>query len=152
MKKVFILSLLLGLVLAGCKTEDKVMDDPMEAKLAQFEEVTLSTDLGWLSDSEREIIGILIEAADIMDDIYWTQTYGDKDALLESIDSEYAKKYAMIHYGPWDRLDDNKPFIEGVGPKPPMAQFYPEDMTVEEFEAWDNPDKKSLYTLVRRDA
>ena len=56
----------------------------------------------------------------------------------------------LIHYGPWDRLDDNNPFIEGVGAKPPMAQFYPEDMTVEEFEAWDNPDKKSLYTLVRR--
>ncbi|MEE4115710.1 MAG: Zn-dependent hydrolase [Marinilabiliaceae bacterium] len=152
MKRVLILSLLFGLILAGCKTGEKVNDDPMKAKLAQFDEVTLSTDLGWLSENEREIISILIDVADIIDDIYWTQTYGDKQALLESIESEAARKYAMIHYGPWDRLDDNKPFIEGVGPKPPMAQFYPEDMTVEEFEAWDNPDKKSLYTLVRRDA
>ncbi len=86
-----------------------------------------------------------------MNDIYWMQAYGDKEELLNSIESEYAKEYALIHYGPWDRLDNNEPFIPGVGPKPPMAQFYPEDMTVEEFEAWDNPDKTSLYTLVRRD-
>jgi hypothetical protein len=152
MKNYLLISMLILAIMTGCANDKTNTDDPMKAKLAQFEEVTLSTDLGWLSDSEREIIGILIEAADIMNDIYWTQTYGDKDALLESIDSEYAKQYALIHYGPWDRLDDNKPFIEGVGPKPPMAQFYPTDMTVEEFEAWDNPDKKSLYTLVRRDA
>ncbi len=139
-------------IITGCASDKTKTDDPMKAKLAQFEEVTLSTDLSWLSDNEREIIGILIEAADIMNDVYWTQAYGDKDALLENIDSEYARKYALIHYGPWDRLDDNKPFIEGVGPKPAMAQFYPEDMTVEEFEDWDSPDKTSLYTLVRRDA
>lgn len=152
MKRVLIVSLLLGFILAGCKSGEKVNHDPMKEKLAQFDEVILSTDLGWLSENEREIISILIDVADIIDDIYWTQTYGDKEALLESIESEAARKYAMIHYGPWDRLDDNKAFIEGVGPKPPMAQFYPEDMTVEEFEAWDKPDKKSLYTLVRRDA
>lgn len=151
MKNYLLISMLI-LAITGCATDKTNTDDPMKAKLAQFEEVTLSTDLSWLSDNEREIIGILIEAADIMNDIYWTQAYGDKDALLESIDSEYARKYALIHYGPWDRLDDNRPFIEGVGPKPPMAQFYPEDMTVEEFEAWDSPDKTSLYTLVRRDA
>ncbi len=152
MKNYLFISMLILALITGCATDKTNTDDPMKAKLAQFEEVTLSADLSWLSDNEREIIGILIDAADIMNDIYWTQAYGDKDALLESIDSEYAKKYALIHYGPWDRLDDNKPFIEGVGPKPPMAQFYPEDMTVEEFEAWDSPDKTSLYTLVRRDA
>ncbi len=152
MKNYLLISMLILALITGCSTDKTNTDDSMKAKLAQFDEVTLSTDLSWLSDNEREIIGILIEAADIMNDIYWTQAYGDKDALLESIDSEYARKYALIHYGPWDRLDDNKPFIDGVGTKPPMAQFYPEDMTVEEFEAWDSPDKTSLYTLVRRDA
>ena len=81
-------------LMTGCATETNKTEDPMKAKLAQFEEVTLNTDLSWLTDSEREIIGILIEAADIMNDIYWTQAYGDKDALLESIDSDYARKYA----------------------------------------------------------
>ncbi len=138
-------------LLTGCATEENKYDEEMKAKLAQFEEITLSTDLNWLSDNEREILGILIDVADIMDGIYWTQAYGDKEELIKSTGNEYAAKYAQIHYGPWDRLDDNKPFIEGVGTNPPMARFYPEDMTVEEFEAWDNPDKTSQYTLVRRD-
>ncbi len=146
------LVILLILVMAACKPKVNQYDEEMKAKLAQFEEVTLKTDLGWLSDSEREITGILIDAAQIMDDIFWMQAYGDKEELFKSIESEYAREYAKIHYGPWDRIDGDKPFIEGAGPKPLGAQFYPEDMTVEEFEAWDNPDKTSLYTLVRRDA
>jgi hypothetical protein len=150
-KIINMLTILLVLIMTGCVTKESEYDQEMKAKLAQFEEVTLQTDLSWLSDSEREIIGILIDVADIMDDIYWMQAYGDKEELLNSIESEYAKKYALIHYGPWDRLNDNEPFIPGVGPKPPMAQFYPEDMTVEEFEAWGDSDKASLYTLVRRD-
>ena len=146
-----IFAILTIVLLSACVSETKESSDPITAKLAQFDEVTLSTDLAWLTDNEREIISILIDVADIMDGIYWTQTYGDKAALLESIESDAAKKYAMIHYGPWDRLNDNKPFIEGIGEKKPMVQFYPSDMTVDEFEAWDNPDKKNLYTLVRRD-
>jgi hypothetical protein len=146
-----IFAVLTIVLLSACASKTKEISDPMTEKLAQFDEVTLSADLTWLTDNERELISILIDVADIMDGIYWTQTYGDKAALLESIESDAAKKYAMIHYGPWDRLDDNKAFIEGVGAKQPMVQFYPNDMTVEEFEAWDNPDKNSLYTLVRRD-
>ncbi|MEA1887364.1 MAG: Zn-dependent hydrolase [Bacteroidota bacterium] len=150
-KIISMLVILLIVAMAGCGTKETINDEEMKARLAQFEEVTLKTDLSWLSDSEREIIGILIDVAIIMDDIFWMQSYGDKEALLSSIDSEYAKEYARIHYGPWDRLKNNEPFIPGVGPKPPTAQFYPEDMTVVEFEAWDNPEKTSLYTLVRRD-
>ena len=150
-KSISVLVILLIVLITGCATNENQKDEEMKARLAQFEEVTLETDLSWLSDSEREILGILIDAAKLMDDIFWMQAYGDKEELLESIDSEYARKYAMIHYGPWDRLKNNEPFIEGAGPKPSMAQFYPEDMTVEEFEAWDNPEKTGLYTLVRRD-
>ena len=139
-------------LMTGCAGEKDQNDDMMKEKLAQFEEVTLTADLSWLSDKEREILSILIDVADIMDDIFWMQTYGNKDEFLGSIDNEYAREFAMIHYGPWDRLNNNEPFIEGVGQKPPMVQFYPQDMTVEEFEAWDNPAKTSLYTLVRRDA
>jgi len=124
----------------------------MKANLAKFKEVTLTTDLSWLTPSEREITGILIDAAAEMDNVFWMQAYGNKDEFLGSIESEYARAYAMIHYGPWDRLNNNAPFIPGYGEKPPMAQFYPADMTVEEFEAWDDPGKSSLYTVIRRDA
>jgi len=55
-----------------------------------------------------------------------------------------------INYGPWDRLDGNIPFIDGVGSKPTGANFYPKDMTKEEFEAFADKSKSSLYTFVRR--
>ncbi|WP_282073415.1 hypothetical protein, partial [Janibacter hoylei] len=61
-----------------------------------------------------------------------------------------ARKFADINYGPWDRLNDNKPFIVGYGDKPLGANFYPADMTREEFEKWDQAGKDGLYSLVRR--
>ena len=56
-----------------------------------------------------------------------------------------------MNYGPWDRADGNS-FVEGYSDRPAGAGFYPANMTVEEFNAWDNPDKNSPYTLVRRAA
>ncbi|MEE4116671.1 MAG: hypothetical protein V2I37_10905, partial [Marinilabiliaceae bacterium] len=95
MRQALILSLLIAATLHGCKSGNNEKEDPMKARLSQFEEVTLSTDISWLSGNEHKIISILIDVADIIDDIYWTQTYGDKQALLESIESEAARKYAM---------------------------------------------------------
>ncbi len=135
----------------SCTPQQDPLTEDMKERLANFEEVTLTTDLSWLSENEREIISILMEAAQIMDDIFWMQSYGDKEALFEKIDNEYAIEYAKIHYGPWDRLDANKAFVPGFDDKPLSANFYPQDMTREEFEAWDEPTKTSLYTLIRRD-
>ncbi len=139
-------------ILASCATgTDKEYAENMKAKADQFKEVTLTTDLSWLSDSEREIIGILIDVADIMDEIFWMQAYGDKKSLLDGIEDANARRYAMIHYGPWDRIAGNAPFIPGYGDKPLGANFYPADMSREEFEAWEEPSKSGLYTLIRRD-
>lgn len=146
------LAIMLTVILAGCNSGENKLTEEMKTNLAKFREVTLTTDLSWLSSQEREIISILIDAADIIDDIFWMEAYGDKEELFERINNEYAEAYARIHYGPWDRLNDNAPFIPGFGAKLPAAKFYPEDMTVEEFELWDNPDKTSLYTLVTRDS
>ena len=149
---IYTFMIMLSILLAGCNSEEKKLTEEMKANLAKFKEVTLTTDLGWLSSQEREIIGILTDVAAIMDDIYWKEAYGDREELFAQIENEYAKEYVKIHYGPWDRLNGNAPFIPGFGEKPAGAQFYPEDMTVEEFEAWDDPAKTSLYTIVRRDA
>lgn len=147
--KGFIL-IILAAVLTGCNSADKKLTEEMKANLVRFKEVTLTTDLSWLSSQEREIVGLLIDAAAIMDDIYWMEAYGDKDELLAQVKNEYAREYIKIHYGPWDRLNDNRPFIPEFGEKFPGAQFYPEDMTIREFEDWDDPEKTSLYTIVRR--
>ncbi|MBW6500982.1 MAG: Zn-dependent hydrolase [Bacteroidales bacterium] len=146
-----IFAVMLTLMLASCNPGEKKLTEEMKANLAKFKEVTLTTDLNWLTSQEREIISILIDAAAVMDDIFWMQAYGDREELFEQIGNEYARDYVKIHYGPWDRLDNNKPFIPGFGEKLMGAKFYPEDMTVAEFESWDDPDKTSLYTIVRRD-
>lgn len=142
--------IILAAVLTGCNSADKKLTEEMKANLARFKVVTLTTDLGWLSGQEREIVGLLIDAAAIMDDIYWLEAYGDKEELLAQVKNESAREYMKINYGPWDRLNNNLPFIPEFGQKFPGAQFYPEDMTIKEFEEWNDPDKNSLYTIVRR--
>jgi len=62
-----------------------------------------------------------------------------------------------LNYGPWDRLDGNRPFVAGVGERPPGAEFYPHDMTKEDLEAAARSSSggaalRSHYTLVRRDS
>jgi hypothetical protein len=124
-----------------------------EALANQYAKVTLTTDISHLSDNEVRMLELLFEAGKIMDDIYWTENLGgNKDEFLSKIEDPNARKYAEINYGPWDQLDNRRVFIPGYGPKPEGAGFYPTDMTKEEFEAWENPDKTSQYTVVRRDA
>ncbi|MFW6351547.1 MAG: dipeptidyl-peptidase 3 family protein [Bacteroidota bacterium] len=141
------------IIFFGCNTEKKEesTNNEMKQKVENFTEFTLTTDLEWLSDNEQQIISKLIDVAQIMDEIFWMQAYGDKDSLFAETEDEYTAQYAQIHYGPWDRLNNNEPFIEGVGKKPEGANFYPADMTKEEFEAWDDPTKTSEYTLIKRD-
>lgn len=122
-----------------------------QARAGIYTDYTLSADLSHLSDNQRKMISLLIDASKIMDDLYWQQAYGDKAALLASLNDADAKSFAMKNYGPWDRLDGDKPFLKGVGEKPLGANLYPADMTKAEFEAYDNADKVSLYSLIRRD-
>ena len=123
-------------------------------KLEDYVPVKLSADLSGLSDSQREMLPLLVQAAQVMDGLFWQQAYGDREALLEGIEDPHARRFAEINYGPWDRLDGNRPFLAGVGPKPPGANYYPPDMTAEEFEAaaTNDPRLRNHYTLVRRNA
>lgn len=121
------------------------------AKVAAYAEVPLTADLSHLSAGDREAIGLLLQAGAIVDELFWKQTVGDRDAFLAGISDPAVRRFAEINYGPWDRLDGDKPFVDGVGPRPPGARFYPEDMTKEEFAAADLPGKDSLYTLLQRD-
>jgi hypothetical protein len=106
--------------------------------------VRLTADLSHLDERQKQMIAVLIDAARIMDDLFWLQAFGDKDAFLASIEDPRARRFAEINYGPWDRLAANRPFIESYGAKPLGAQFYPADMTREEFEAWQKEGKEGL--------
>ena len=116
-----------------------------------YEPVTLKTDLSVLSENEKLMVPILIDAARIMDEIFWEESYGDKNELLEKLSDDKLKGFAMLNYGPWDRLNDNISFVEGIGNKPLAANFYPKDMNKEEFENSELNNKESLYTMIRRD-
>ncbi len=132
------------------QAREKTQND-MQAKIDQYVKVKLITDTNILTDNEKKLIVHLIKAAQYMDPAFWEQTYGDKQSLMQKIKDSLTRIYVEINYGPWDRLDDNKPFVEGIGPKPASANFYPHDMTKEEFEKADLPDKTSQYTILRRD-
>ena len=126
--------LLLSVAVVSCESEpqpDVSVAEPstVEPRPGIYAEVTLTADLSHLTDNQREMIRILIDASQIMDDLFWKQSFGDDhEAWLDSIGNVDARRFAEINYGPWDRLDDNKSFIEGIGPKPLGARFYPPDM------------------------
>jgi hypothetical protein len=121
------------------------------AKVEAFTPFRLESDLDKLSQNQKDMLPLLFEAADIMDDLFWKQAWGDKNALLENIEDEALRKYAEINYGPWDRLNNNEPFINGIGPKPEGSGFYPADMTKLEFTNLQNHTKNNQYTLIERD-
>jgi hypothetical protein len=156
MKNAFFLSLvviLLMITVACKKHQPAIVSTPDSAmmKLNEFATFKLTTDISKLSENERKMIPLLIEAAKIMDDIFWVEAYGDKKNLLDSLTSDTEKRLVMINYGPWERLNNNKPFISGQGPKPAGANFYPADMTEEEFNRLGDVNKNGLYSLLRRD-
>jgi hypothetical protein len=155
MHKLFPVCFGLFILLPACGNPKKepVSQEPSAAEtgLQGYVEVELTADLSSLEDHYKKMIPLLIAAAKEMDTLFWLQAYGMPDTFLNRLTSEAEKKYALINYGPWDRLNDNTPFIAGFGKKPEGAGFYPTDMTKEEFEQAKLADKKSLYTVIRRD-
>jgi hypothetical protein len=123
----------------------------MGENLGKYTPFNLETDISKLSDNKKEMIRILIEAGEYMNKMFWYESYGDKNELLDKINSNATKAFVEINYGPWDRLNSNESFISGIALKSPGANYYPSDMTKEEFESSDLEDKSSLYTFIRRD-
>lgn len=134
--------------LFSCSTQQQ--ESPMKAKVEEYAQVELKSDLvNNLNDKEKELVKIFFQVGEITDDLFWQQTFGDK-SQLDTITDNYAKEFAMIHYGAWDRLDNNKPFLAGYGEKPAVCNYYPHDITAEEFDAFEDANKNSWYTVIRR--
>jgi hypothetical protein len=157
-KLVSLLTIILVAGLVACngetkpkEQEEKPMSDLVPVRTDAYTNFKLTADISHLSENEKEIVKIMFQVADIMDDIFWVQNYGDKEALLSGIEDANAKKFAEINYGPWDQMAEEKSFIDGYGDKPLGANYYPADMTKEEFDALDHPEKANLYTMIRRD-
>lgn len=130
-------------------------DSVLVERLRQYTTVRLTADLSGLSDSTQRMIPHLIEAGKAMDEVFWVQAYGSRDSLLQTLgDSEAARRYVQINYGPWDRLAGDEPFLPGVGEKPAGANFYPADIEEDELlraaDLYPEENLTGLYTMVRR--
>ncbi len=173
MKKIVLLIIAGALAISfiSCnKKEGNVMNtEPKEVqelkeKLAAFAEYEIVTDLSNLTENEKKVVQKLVEVAKLADIIFWKQSNPDGIAVRDSIaklTTPYAKdllRYININYGPYDVIFSKTRFV-GNGPskKPDVANFYPQDLTKEEFEKYikDHPEQKaeleSQYTVVKRE-
>src|SRR5882672_6207961 len=150
---VAVAALTMGLA-ACCGRTEAPEAKPMTPQITKYVEVALTSDLYTsLTDKERAMVPLLIDACREMDAIFWRESYGDKAALLASVTDPELRRFVEINYGPWDRLNANAPFLQGVGGKPKGAGYYQADMTKDEFDAAaaTAPTLKSPYAIVRRD-
>lgn len=129
----------------------------MQRRLSEYTSVKLAADTTNLTAKERQMIPLLIDAAKAMDPIFWEQTWGSRDSLMSTVSDQGIRRFIDVNYGPYDRLDNNAPFIPEVGPRLPGANLYPKDISKTEFEAAvakgpaaHADSLKSLYTLIRR--
>ena len=158
MKITYLLVLIAFVGLTSCSTNSEnksaAVTDSLQTYVAErlpiYAKVRLTTDIQKLTEDERKVLPLLIKAAEIMDELFWKQSYPQRDSLLATVQDEKTKEFILLNYGPWDRLNDNKPFVKGVGSKPAGSGFYPANMTKEELESSNVADKKGLYSMIRR--
>ena len=161
--KLLLLSIIATLIFTGCSNKKDTKEIKMlKEKIAQFAPVDIKYDSTLLTTRQRMVIRKLFEASQIIDSIYLNQVYSKNRQIkyrFENSSSEVDKlklKYFDIMFGPFDRLDHNKPFI-GNEQKPKGANFYPEDITKEEFNNWikthsqDDSSFTSSFTVIRRE-
>ncbi len=139
-----------GFILTDLHNFSKTPQSSMDSLLAKYTTFELQSDLTSLTPNEKKMLPLLIDAAKIMDNLFWKQAYGNKEDFLEGIPDSATRAFAMINYGPWDRLNGNKVFMEDYKEKSLGANFYPSDMIKEELEQTPLDQKNSLYTMIRR--
>src|ERR1039457_1160211 len=140
--------------------------DQLTKMTARFAPTEMRADTSSLSAGDKRALAKLIEAARVVDDIFMTQLWSGNHALrqLLKLDASPLGKarlhYFLLNKGPWSDLEGHTAFLPGVPDrKPPGANFYPEDMTREEFEKWvqtlskeDRDSATGFFTVIRRDA
>jgi hypothetical protein len=156
-KKLIIFLFILFLVQVSCddntteKNTENIPDSNLVYKnmLQRYKLTNLDVDYSILSEQEKQMIPIFTEISKIIDEIFWYQSFGNKDSLC-NIQGKELQQLIEINFGPWDRFDNNKPFLSCAGIKPQGANFYPPDMKKEEFLFYNKESKKSPYTFIRR--
>ena len=139
-------------------------DPDLERKIARFAPTTLTADTSKLSPKDRQALDKIIAAAKLLDPLFLRQVWSGNDALEKKLQADKSAAgrqrlhYFYINDGPWSRLDNNEPFIEGVPKEKPIAaNYYPDDMTKDEFNSWvqtlsdvDKQKATGFFYLIRR--
>ena len=166
---VLILAMMLLSNISGMQkrsTSETAGDPELAKKIRRFSPTVLTANTARLSVGDRKALQKIIEAAKLMDPLFLRQVWSGNEALKQKLDADKSVvgrqrlHYFLINDGPWSRLDSNEPFIEGVShEKPPHANFYPEDITKEEFNSWleglpgsEKEKATGYFYTIRRDA
>ncbi len=162
---------LIALLLASAACTTRPAEPPATAAEAQgydlaaqrvkIARIRMTPDTAFLNAEEREVVNLLIQAAEMMNPIYLRQRSVENPAIRAEIArGRHPRKAALLdmfdlHFGPWDSLAENHPFYGGET-MPAGAGFYPTDLTKADFESYlaSNPGQKealtSGYTVVKR--
>jgi hypothetical protein len=118
-------------------------DPELARKIRRFSPTVLTANTARLSPGDRKALNKIIEAAKLLDPLFLRQVWSGNDELHKKLMADKSQvgrqrlHYFLINDGPWSRLDNNEPFVEGVPrEKPPQANFYPDNITKEEFNSW----------------
>src|SRR5438270_13212721 len=139
-----IIFLLAASVAALGRAQETALPDTQKLQqlAARFAPTDIGADLSKLSDTDRRLLGKLVDAAKIVDALFLRQVWSGNDELLmqlardESPAGRARLHYFLINKGPWSRLDQSAPFIPGVPPKPIGASYYPERAAKADLERW----------------
>jgi hypothetical protein len=172
LKKICMLSLMLSMLIPvqsnsqGRRKKSTPPGSPLAAKIRRFAPTEITANTSQLSATDRQALTKIIEAAKLLDPLYLRQVWNGNPALLQRLEKDTSAAgrerlhYFRINVGPWSRLDNNEPFIDGVPPvKPPQGSFYPDDMAKDEFNAWvqslpedERERANGFFYVIRRDA
>ncbi|HYP12606.1 MAG TPA: hypothetical protein VEQ63_01675 [Bryobacteraceae bacterium] len=132
---------------------------------ARYAPVKLDVDLSKLSEGDRKALGSLVEAGELVDDIFLSQFWSQNHQIMKILQADTTAvgkarfEYFWLNKGPWSALDEHQAFLPDVpGKKLPGANFYPPDMTKDEFESWTKTldpqareQAQGFFTVIRRD-
>lgn len=157
------ITLLFALMLTSSAAPPNLAE--LDRMAARFAKTDLRVSLSTLDATDRKALAKLIEAARIYNFIFMDQLWSGDRALYEQLKKDTSPLgQARLHYfwlnkGPWSDLDAHEAFLPGVPPRKPLgANFYPEDMTRQEFESWvktlpeaQRQQALGFFTVIRRD-
>jgi len=161
---VAILCLYLVTTPVGQKSKAPIGDPELAKKIARFAPTVLTANTSRLAPKDRQALAKIIAAAKLLDPLFLRQVWSGNEPLKQKLAADKTVTgrqrlhYFLINDGPWSRLDNNEAFIEGVPrEKPPQANFYPDDMTKEEFNSWlqtlsegSKKEATGFFYLIRR--